>query len=63
MYCQQDINIILKLENLYLGGSDLKNIELKAFKGRNIYSHRKTIKMVVDLGEWIDISSKDIEKF
>ena len=63
MYCLQGINIILKLENLYLGGSDLKIVELKAFKGRNIYSHRKTIKMVVDLGEWIDISSKDIVNF
>ncbi|NLI60330.1 MAG: cyanophycin synthetase [Clostridiales bacterium] len=38
-------------------------IELKAFKGRNIYSHKKTIKMIVDLNKWVDISTKNIENF
>jgi len=41
----------------------LKIIEIKAYKGRNVYSHRKTIKMVVDLGVWIDTPTKDIKNF
>ena len=41
----------------------MKIIEIKAYKGRNVYSHRKTIKMVVDLGVWIDTPTKDIKNF
>lgn len=36
---------------------------IKAYKGRNIYSHQKVIKMVVDLCEWQDTPTKDIEDF
>ena len=35
-------------------------LELKAFKGRNIYSHKKVIKMVIELGQWVDIPTIDI---
>jgi len=41
----------------------MKICELKAFKGRNIYSHKKVIKMVIDLGELADVATKDIEGF
>jgi cyanophycin synthetase len=37
--------------------------ELKAYKGRNIYSHQKVIKMVVDLEEWNDIPTVKIGDF
>lgn len=38
-------------------------LELRAFNGRNIYSHKKIIKMVIDLKEWVDIPTTDIEGF
>lgn len=38
-------------------------IELKAFKGRNIYSHRKVIKMFLDLKQWDDFPTVDIVNF
>lgn len=41
----------------------MKICEIKAFKGRNIYSHQKVIKMVVDLEELADIATKDIRGF
>nr|MBO2494456.1 cyanophycin synthetase [Clostridia bacterium] len=41
----------------------MKICELKAFKGRNIYSHKKVIKMVIDLEELVDVATKDIEGF
>ncbi|HHY81136.1 MAG TPA: cyanophycin synthetase [Clostridiales bacterium] len=37
--------------------------EIKAYNGRNIYSHQKVIKMVVDLEEWNDIPSTEIPNF
>jgi len=37
--------------------------EIKAFRGRNIYSHRKVIKMTVEIQEWEDIPTKDIAGF
>lgn len=52
-----------KTDNPLLGGSDLEIVELKAFKGRNIYSHRKTIKLVIDLKQWADTPTIDIKKF
>ena len=41
----------------------MKIHELKAFKGRNIYSHRKVIKLVIDLGKWSDTPTKNINNF
>lgn len=38
-------------------------IELKAFSGRNIYSHRKVIKMILDLKQWDDVPTLDIENY
>ena len=37
--------------------------ELKAYSGRNIYSHQKVIKMIVDLEEWNDIPTVQIKNF
>jgi len=37
--------------------------EIKAYKGRNIYSHQKVIKMIVDLGDWENVPSKQIPGF
>ena len=37
--------------------------ELKAYNGRNIYSHQKVIKMIVDLEEWDDIPTNQIPNF
>ena len=38
-------------------------INIKAYKGRNIYSHRKVVKMTVDLKEWDDIPTCEIPHF
>lgn len=37
--------------------------ELRAYNGRNIYSHQKVIKLIVDLQEWVDIPTCDIPNF
>ena len=37
--------------------------EIKAYDGRNIYSHQKVVKMVVDLKEWDDIPTNKIPNF
>jgi len=41
----------------------LKICEIKAFRGRNIYSHQKVIKMIVDLQELADVPTRDIDGF
>lgn len=41
----------------------MKIEEVKVFEGRNIYSHRKCIKIVMDLEGYSEIPSKDIENF
>jgi cyanophycin synthetase len=41
----------------------MKILDMKAFNGRNIYSHRRCIKMDVDLEGYCEIPSKDIEDF
>ena len=41
----------------------MKICEIKAFKGRSIYSHKKVVKLTVDLEEWADIPTKDIGHF
>ncbi|MDW8800629.1 cyanophycin synthetase [Clostridium sp. A1-XYC3] len=41
----------------------MKIDEFRIFEGRNIYSHRKCIKMCVDLQGYRDIPTKDIEGF
>ncbi|MBC2579893.1 cyanophycin synthetase [Clostridium sp. DJ247] len=41
----------------------MKIDEFRIFEGRNIYSHRKCIKMCVDLDGYRDIPTKDIEGF
>lgn len=41
----------------------MKICELKAFKGRSIYSHKKVIKLIVDLEEWSDTPTKNIRCF
>lgn len=37
--------------------------ELKAYNSRNIYSHQKVIKMIVDLEKWDDIATNQIPSF
>lgn len=41
----------------------LKICELKAFKGRNVYSHQRVVFMRLDLGAFADIPTKDISDF
>lgn len=41
----------------------MKIDEVRVFEGRNIYSHRKCIKMCVDLEGYRDIPTKDIDGF
>jgi cyanophycin synthetase len=41
----------------------LRICELRAFRGRNTYSHQKAIKLVVDLGQWVNTPTKDISGF
>ncbi len=38
-------------------------IDISIYKGRNIYSHKPAIKMLVDIGEYYDRPTKDIEGF
>lgn len=40
---------------------DIKDIII--YRGRNIYSHRPTVKMVIDIGKYGEIPTKDIEGF
>jgi cyanophycin synthetase len=41
----------------------MKIVNIRAFEGRNIYSHKKCIRMDVDLEGYSEIPSKDIEDF
>lgn len=41
----------------------MKIISVRAFDGRNIYAHRKCIRMDVDLEGYSEIPSKDIDEF
>ncbi len=41
----------------------MKIIDITIYKGRNIYSHKPAGKMLVDIGEYNDIPTKDIEGF
>lgn len=41
----------------------MKIVNIKAYKGRNIYSHRKVVKMIIDLGEWNDVPTREIPHF
>ena len=41
----------------------MKIIDKKVFEGKNIYSHKKCIRMDVDLCGYCEIPSKDIEGF
>ena len=41
----------------------MKVIETKVFKGKNIYSHKKCIRLDVDLEGYCEIPSKYIEDF
>jgi cyanophycin synthetase len=41
----------------------LKICDFHIYKDRNIYSHGQVVKMVVDLCQWADIPTKDIEGF
>ena len=41
----------------------MKMISSTVYKGRNIYSHKKCIKLEVDLEGYSEIASKDIESF
>lgn len=41
----------------------MKIIDTKVFKGKNIYSHKKCIRLDVDLEGYCEIPSKDIEDF
>lgn len=38
-------------------------LNIKAYKGRNIYSHRKVVKMTIDLKDWNDIPTREIPNF
>ena len=41
----------------------LELIDLIIYRGKNIYSHRPIMKMIVDIGEYQNIPTKDIEGF
>jgi len=41
----------------------MKILEVKAFNGRNIYAHKKCIRLYLDLEGYSNISSKEIEGF
>jgi len=41
----------------------LEIIELKPYRGRNIYSHQKVVKMVIDLKEWDNVPTCSIPNF
>lgn len=41
----------------------IKVNDIKAYPGRNIYSHRPVIKMTVDIGKYSEIPTKDIPGF
>lgn len=39
------------------------NVSSHAYQGKNIYSYKPVVKMVIDLGKYADIPTKDIEDF
>jgi cyanophycin synthetase len=39
----------------------MKIMDLRAFEGRNIHSHRPTVEMIVDLGTYADVDSRNID--
>jgi len=41
----------------------LQILDIKSFSGRNIYSHKPVIKMVIDVGNLYDTPTKDIKGF
>ncbi|WP_461246855.1 cyanophycin synthetase family protein [Treponema sp. R6D11] len=41
----------------------IQTIDTSIYKGRNIYSHKPTIKLVVDIGKFENIPTKDIKGF
>jgi cyanophycin synthetase len=41
----------------------MKIIDIKVYKGRNLYSHKPIIKFIVDIGKYNDIPTKDIHGF
>lgn len=41
----------------------MKIIDIKVFKGRNLYSHKPIIKLIVDIEEYNEIPTKDIDGF
>lgn len=41
----------------------MKIIDKRVYTGRNIYSHKPCIRLMVDVGEYSDIPTKDIEGF
>lgn len=41
----------------------MKIVDTRVFEGRNIYSHRKCVKMVIDLEGYNETPSKDIKNF
>lgn len=38
-------------------------LDIKAYKGRNIYSHHRVVKMIIDLKDWDDVPTCEIPKF
>jgi len=41
----------------------LEILDIKAYKGRNIYSHHRVVKMIIDLKDWDDVPTCEIPKF
>ncbi|MDN5331025.1 MAG: cyanophycin synthetase [Tepidanaerobacteraceae bacterium] len=41
----------------------MKIVDIRALEGPNIYSPKPVIRMLVDVGKWDDVSTKDIEGF
>ena len=41
----------------------MRIVDITVYRGRNIYSHKTVVKMIVDLGEYADISTDKIDGF
>ena len=62
MLCEGFRKVAISI-NRQMGGYKVKICDLKIYKGRNIYSHKPVIKMTVDVEEYGNIPTKDIEGF
>lgn len=52
-----------KTHNIHAGGLTLEIQDISIFRGRNIYSHHPVMKMIIDIGEYGNIPTKEIKGF